>query len=807
MSKLNRSRSKEQLTGLPEEEYLPILEKISPADDDERQQYHRELLQYFIGGRKTADSLPLNVRPVLLPQAARPGMGFPFLYKHKSREVSSLGQVLQAAVADLLDAAEEEMQAQILASTAAFLQEHTASGPMPDYGFLIKALVEEVRAFAPQFEEAEAFDKQCDQLERHLLAEDASLIGFSARTPFQLLNLQLGQRKERHLQFLTILKKRIAGLKDILQLQGEESEHPPQHFQFAQDLVSFNKITSLTSSRASSKLPEARVRRLRQCLVTLTKARQSYLNKSSIVFTTQKLADEFDLQGTLTEAADRISENPCAEAKGYFEKEIREFVQVIAALRLAELEITYEYEEHLHEPYFQGFDRSYLKAEDIHYFRPLIVVADSQQLTQQPKDLLALLSDGDFIKVLAVNRLERLQAGREEAPLELAALAIFRRNAYVFQGGIDRAAALDESLRKGLEAPCPALWNVLIPKPGSAKGQSDYLALRAALDSRFFPALVYDVQSGEDFGGHFDISANPQPEQDFPSFELEIQAPKGIQRQAYPLTVADFLALSPDRAKMLEIVPPPYAHEKLIPLTEYLSLPPDSTTDKVPFIWTVDEQNRLRQAAVPVSWLRPCRSRLDYWNFLQELGGVRSNRLQQALTEATSGLEADKAAEIEGLKAQLQSEFERTRAEDLELSIRKILYALLETDVQIEDLLNQAGSPSPTVTPEAKAAEPPKETDQEEEKEEEAPAAPVSSEAWIESDLCTSCSDCINALPGVFKYNDERQAYVHNPRGDSYAKIVAAAEKCPAQCIHPGLPQDSSEKGLEKLVKRAEKYN
>ena len=83
----------------------------------------------------------------------------------------------------------------------------------------------------------------------------------------------------------------------------------------------------------------------------------------------------------------------------------------------------------------------------------------------------------------------------------------------------------------------------------------------------------------------------------------------------------------------------------------------------------------------------------------------------------------------------------------------------------------------------------------------------IKAEAWVESDECTSCNDCIDALPTVFKYNSDKQAFVHNSKGGPYAKIVATAEKCPAACIHPGLPHDSKEKGIEKLIKRAEKFN
>jgi hypothetical protein len=36
---------------------------------------------------------------------------------------------------------------------------------------------------------------------------------------------------------------------------------------------------------------------------------------------------------------------------------------------------------------------------------------------------------------------------------------------------------------------------------------------------------------------------------------------------------------------------------------------------------------------------------------------------------------------------------------------------------------------------------------------------------------------------------------------------VAAAEKCPAHCIHPGKPLNPDEPNLEELIQRAEPFN
>jgi pyruvate-ferredoxin/flavodoxin oxidoreductase len=47
---------------------------------------------------------------------------------------------------------------------------------------------------------------------------------------------------------------------------------------------------------------------------------------------------------------------------------------------------------------------------------------------------------------------------------------------------------------------------------------------------------------------------------------------------------------------------------------------------------------------------------------------------------------------------------------------------------------------------------------------------------------------------------------VNDPKGGPFKDIVRAAEKCTGRCIHPGTPVDPNEKGVDKLIKRAEKF-
>jgi ferredoxin len=73
--------------------------------------------------------------------------------------------------------------------------------------------------------------------------------------------------------------------------------------------------------------------------------------------------------------------------------------------------------------------------------------------------------------------------------------------------------------------------------------------------------------------------------------------------------------------------------------------------------------------------------------------------------------------------------------------------------------------------------------------------------------LCTSCQDCININPRLFKYDANKQAYITEASNGTYEQLVKAAEKCPARCIHPGLPAPGDKTANDRLIARAAKFN
>ena len=215
---------------------------------------------------------------------------------------------------------------------------------------------------------------------------------------------------------------------------------------------------------------------------------------------------------------------------------------------------------------------------------------------------------------------------------------------------------------------------------------------------------------------------------------------------------------------------------------------------KIPYIWLVDEDNNLHRAAMPNVWVVSCQERLDFWNYLQEIGDSKSK--QGEAIKITSDKDS-----VE-FNAQLDQEREKIVAEAQEeaitLATQRLISALLDDEeLQLDNLTDNG-----IKTDESKEHE----VDQTIKKQEET-KPPSSREAWIETENCTSCNECTDKYPNIFKYNADKLAYIDNPSGGTFEDLVKAAEKCPAACIHPGLPSNSSEKNLEKLISRALKFN
>jgi uncharacterized Fe-S cluster protein YjdI len=80
-------------------------------------------------------------------------------------------------------------------------------------------------------------------------------------------------------------------------------------------------------------------------------------------------------------------------------------------------------------------------------------------------------------------------------------------------------------------------------------------------------------------------------------------------------------------------------------------------------------------------------------------------------------------------------------------------------------------------------------------------------EPYIETARCTTCNECTNLNKKMFAYNENKQAYIKDPKAGTFAELVQAAERCTAKIIHPGTPLNPKERDLEKWIERAKPFN
>jgi hypothetical protein len=79
-------------------------------------------------------------------------------------------------------------------------------------------------------------------------------------------------------------------------------------------------------------------------------------------------------------------------------------------------------------------------------------------------------------------------------------------------------------------------------------------------------------------------------------------------------------------------------------------------------------------------------------------------------------------------------------------------------------------------------------------------------EAWIETARCPTCNECQLINDRMFAYNANQQAYIKDITAGTFRQLVEAAESCQVAIIHPGLPRDPNEPGLDELIARAQSF-
>jgi pyruvate-ferredoxin/flavodoxin oxidoreductase len=296
------------------------------------------------------------------------------------------------------------------------------------------------------------------------------------------------------------------------------------------------------------------------------------------------------------------------------------------------------------------------------------------------------------------------------------------------------------------------------------------------------------------------------------------------QTMSLPLTIADW-ALG--EARFRDHYSKPNAEAELVPFHEYLKMDQDERADATAFIYTVDAEKRLGKVSVSNEIVELAEERLHFWAQLKELAGIDvSDNMRDSVVE---GVGQELEAKLEALKAEYEGKISLLTTQYPQLIARRLAQGLLrasanDTVAQLLERAEQwegpaftapvgmelAGTPAsnaPSLAAVAEAVDEPLEA---------VPAADVAADddeedmgndPYIDTIRCTACDECTDINNNMFAYNEDGLAYIKDATAGTFKQLVMAAEVCAPEIIHPGDPLNPGEKGLDRLIERAEPFN
>ena len=492
--------------------------------------------------------------------------------------------------------------------------------------------------------------------------------------------------------------------------------------------------------------------------------------------------------------ANHLFQDPASLALGVFEGHMAKMAEGFRAIREAELELSGEYRPAEHDDFLTRFDWNQFSDDEWELCPPVVAVGgDGAMYDIGFQNLSRALMSGKPIKVLVLDtqvysntggqactsgffgQVSDMAAygaankGKHEIRKEIGLIGMAHRTTYILQSAISNRNHMIEGFIQGLKARRPALFNLYTscqPEHGIGDDKS-FDQAKLAVESRAYPLFKYNPDEGSTPEDCFDLDGNPAMDQDWPTYTLKYLEGQRERSMELPMTFADFAVTEIRFRKHFRAAPPDTWNESMVPLAEFLDMEEDDREGLFPYLWSVNRKQQLTRLLVAEPMVRSCEDRRNFWTMLRSIARVGGD--------------------------------EPTR-EELEAKVRQELTGQLAQTLM--QLVGNGGAGTVSIPSPSEGATAPTTS--------EAPAATGKGDflaPWIDTDQCTSCDECVNLNPNIFEYNADKKAFIKQNWNGPYKDLVRAAERCTARVIHPGLPQDRSEKGIDKLIARGEKYN
>ncbi len=653
------------------------------------------------------------------------------------------------------------------------------------------------------------------------IAPGGQFLGYGPHTSLHLMVHAIRHRHDdRREAFRQQVSKHIHGLRSLLEVEkakaatSEEGRKSKTEAGAASQYFDTSALSGMLGQRAhgSVDMIAERRERIEQALQTL----QSWQDDPVLVRFVGKLDDP-----ALTDlpALEVVTSNtPCTTAAEVFAEDAAQFAQLFAAARIAALEIDGNYDPAIHDSWFASFDWQAFSDEEMQLVTRVVALASADYLAGDGLSSFShLLGSRLPVQVLTwVRAYDNPAARAGEGPFdtyrfELAYFGVGHRHVVVAQSSAARHQDLLSGFLCALDSNRTGLH--LINRGTQSRTEKPLLdawfVASAALEGRAHPYLLVNPDRGDHAAERVSFTGNPQADGDWPVEKLEFRSADGeVTEMDLAFTFADYALLMPELHEHFRVVPAGFEAPNLVTVDEFLGAGEVVVDRLVPFVWGIDDKGVLVRLVVSRTLVFACRDRLNYWRTLQELAGVQNFYVEAAVDRIIEEQQAAIEAEREQLKKAHEEELESARSEAAGEAMGQLVDVLMGADLSsvVADGGQLATMPTPLPTTETETASdvsPEPEPEPEEEPEEELSF----DEPWLDTSMCTTCDDCMGVNKMMFAYNSDKQAIIKDVNAGTYADLVAAAEICPAKCIHPGKPLNPNEPGLDELVARAAPFN
>jgi len=662
----------------------------------------------------------------------------------------------------------------------------------------------------------EKLDADLERL-RGAVATGAQFLGYGPSVSLHLMVHAIRHRNvQSREQFHQQVNKHIHGLQSLLDVEKAKSADASEPGSVKSSVgagahyLDSGALSDMLEHRAhgSVEMPVERRVRIERALEEL----QAWQDDPVLVRFVGQLEDPWFSKLSMVEVVD--SKDPCTTATEIFERDATAFARLFAAVRIAALEIDTNYDPAVHDSWFASFDWQAFSNEEMQLVTRVVALVSAAYIAGDGLPSFSrLLGSRQPVHVLSwVRAYDNPAAKPGEDPFdsyrfELAYFGVGHRQAVVAQASAARHEDLLSGFLCALDSNRASLH--LINRGTQTKTKKPLLdawfVASAALESR---AQLINPDAGDHASERVSFGGNPQAESDWPVEKLEYRSADGeVTEMDLAFTFADYALLMPTLHEHFRMVPAGFESTDLVPVDQYLGLEDELVDRLVPYIWGIDDQGVLIRLVVSRALVFACRDRLNYWHTLQELAGIQNFYVEEAIDRIIEEQRAELETEREQTRKTHEEELENVRSEAAGEAMGQLVDVLMGADLSgmVGDGSQLASMPAAETAAIEAPAEPAEEADVE--VEEEAEEELSFDEPWLDTDMCTTCDDCMAINKMMFVYNDNKQAIIKDAKAGPFADLVAAAEICPAKCIHPGKPLDPSELGLEELIARAEPFN